>query len=169
MLKKRHHKLNGNIVFLDIDGVFTSERVHRTIFNKDNYGVWSKFDPIAIDYLNNLYHDNDIDFVICSSWRNSFDTKEIKHMLYSAGFQGAILASTQKDFRTINKQKSIQNFVEEHKPKNWLVIDDECLSWGEPFIQKKNAVRTCTFNGFDCFAMEECTQIVNSWKCKVYE
>lgn len=169
LTKDNHsHKLNGNIIFLDIDGVFTSERVHRTIQNKSHYGVWAKFDPIAIDYFNNLYFNHNISFVICSSWRNTFETKGLKHILYSAGFQGAILSCTQNDNRVINKPKSIEQFIEDHKPKNWLVVDDECRQWDQTiFVPKKTAVKTCTFNGLDCFAMEECSNIIRSWKVSI--
>ena len=37
------------LVFLDIDGVFTSSRVH--FAHAAAYEMWHRFDPVAVDFI----------------------------------------------------------------------------------------------------------------------
>ena len=41
------------LVFLDIDGVFTSSRVHYA--HNASYDMWHRFDPVAIDFMNKIH------------------------------------------------------------------------------------------------------------------
>lgn len=80
------------LVFLDIDGVLASNRVH---FSWDNeYDKWSKFDPVAVDFFNKIWDRYPVEFVLMSTWKKSLDVNDemITHWIMSAfknsGFRG---------------------------------------------------------------------------------
>ena len=50
------------LVFLDIDGVFTSSRVHAA--HNASYDSWHLFDPVAIDFMNRIH---DTHPVVCDN------------------------------------------------------------------------------------------------------
>ena len=53
------------LVFLDIDGVFTSSRVHyahNAVFN-----IWHRFDPVAVDFMNKIHDKYPVEFVLIST------------------------------------------------------------------------------------------------------
>lgn len=100
------------LVFLDIDGVFTSDRVHDSVINDikpigpyDYYRPdgrlvslppqWDRFDPIAIDFMNRLDQTiHGLRFVLSTTWKDTLRCQSdiISHWVLSsfknAGFRG---------------------------------------------------------------------------------
>jgi len=60
------------VIFLDIDGVFTSKRAHLAS-NRIDDEMWIHFDPIAIQFMNRLDDQYDIDWVLMSTWVHGVD------------------------------------------------------------------------------------------------
>ena len=50
------------LVFLDIDGVFTSSRVHYA--HNAVYKMWHRFDPVAVDFMNKIHDKYPVEFVL---------------------------------------------------------------------------------------------------------
>ena len=68
--------------FLDIDGVFTSERLHLASFASNKH-FWQWFDPVALKFFDTLPYHYDIEYVMHSSWlltNNKFS--EYRSMFY---------------------------------------------------------------------------------------
>ena len=68
----------SNYIFLDIDGVLTSARLHVATRKT---GVWSAFDPVAVSFLEKLVVKWPAEIIISSTWRNLF-TKDQFNMLF---------------------------------------------------------------------------------------
>ena len=49
----KDHKLfqRKYLIFLDIDGVLASSRVHCAHNADQSYGLWARLDPVAMDFL----------------------------------------------------------------------------------------------------------------------
>lgn len=84
---------NRYVVFLDIDGVFTSTRVHLAK-DVESSAMWDTFDPIAVDVLNSLDRNHYVDFVLMTTWveglKNSDKTMYhwVTAAFRNAGFRG---------------------------------------------------------------------------------
>lgn len=137
------------LVFLDIDGVLTSHRVHASHGGSSN--MWSRFDPVAVDLLNRLHDFFDVEFVISSAWQEGVSIKDPQNFLWveaafrSAGFRGkfpypswkvdpegevarkgygeeytfTVMGQERKTKRKDRPQK-IQHYVEQHTSENFL-------------------------------------------------
>jgi hypothetical protein len=89
------------LVFLDIDGVLTSQRVHTTY--QGEYGMWCQFDPVAIHFFNWMHDTYPIETVIMSTWKNGLrnDDAMIEHWVRAAfansGFRGTLASPWKTD------------------------------------------------------------------------
>ena len=75
-------------IFLDIDGVFTSHRVHMS--KRFERMMWVEFDKVAIEFMNTIHEKHNVDFVIMSTWKNGLDSADpmIIHWIDSASHFG---------------------------------------------------------------------------------
>jgi len=82
------------LVFLDIDGVFTSARVNYA--HNASYDMWHRFDPVAVDFMNKIHDKYPVEFVLMSTWKNFIDatSNQAEHWVKAAfgnsGFRGTI-------------------------------------------------------------------------------
>jgi hypothetical protein len=89
------------LVFLDIDGVFTSARVN--IAHNASYEMWHRFDPVAIDFMNKIHDMHEVEFVLMSTWKNYIDVSsfQVEHWIKAAfgnsGFKGQFAAPWKTD------------------------------------------------------------------------
>lgn len=80
------------LVLLDIDGVFTSNRVHVAHNAVDS--MWQRLDIVVVDFMNYIHDTYNAEFVIMSTWARGCDVKNpmIEHWVRacfaSAGFRG---------------------------------------------------------------------------------
>lgn len=81
------------IVFLYIDGVFTSSRQHIAADRPDGE-MWAQFDPVAIQFMNRLHARYEIDWVIMSTWGVGLEKSDattahwVMAAFRNAGFRG---------------------------------------------------------------------------------
>lgn len=127
------------LVFLDIDGVFTSSRVHMAQ-NNTEYGIWNKFDPVAIEFMNKIHNEYAVQFVLMSTWKNylKHDDHTIEHWIYaafaSAGFLGKFATPWKTDPHEtwVNKPSyydrayEVKEYLEEYGKdvKDFIMFDD---------------------------------------------
>ena len=89
------------LVFLDIDGVFTSSRVH--FAHAAAYQMWHRFDPVAVDFMNKIHDRYPAEFVIMSTWKDNLrsDDNSIEHWVRAAfgnsGFRGQLATPWKTD------------------------------------------------------------------------
>lgn len=115
---------NRIILFLDFDGVLTSLRVEKSL--PCDPKMWSKFDPVAISFLNKVCDRYPVDIVVCSTWRKFFPLHSLQHMLWAAGLHHEIVNVT-PDF-IVDKAESIASYLKDLRERPlFVVLDDDPL------------------------------------------
>lgn len=132
---KNNNKLSEyNIIFLDIDGVLSSEIFFTNNYYKQNKGF---IDPIALDKLILLLNENNYKIVLSSSWRmdSVFSTLEY-FKTANFGVNKGILMKLEpylvgvtpfivKNNKHLSRGTEIQKFIEENNIKNYVILDDD--------------------------------------------
>lgn len=116
-----------NIIILDLDGVlittvpWESDKMH-----EDGY---SDFNPICVKNLNRILKDTGYDIVLSSARR-----KEVNRLVMNGYFKNRGVDKLIKEYvpnydvegeKRLNRREEIEKFLDEHKPKNYLIIDDD--------------------------------------------
>ena len=164
------------LVFLDIDGVLTSNRVHYSGIYE--YDMWHQFDPIAIQFFNKIHDRYPVEFVLISTWKNYLrnDDKNIEHWIRAAfansGFRGDFseLWKTDPDNLWINKPRpydrshEIRDYLEEYATdiKDYIIFDDNDYNF-EKVLGKKRLVKTDPENGLLYKHMKNAMSIMGQW------
>jgi len=144
------------VIFLDIDGVVATERALNEKL-EEWYGVTSKpmsemnkirkdklkrqayvpnynmsywpFDPIAVSYLHRIVRDNeDVKFVISSSWRESTNMKMLEHVFRLKGLHIPMIGFTRLlDNGDADRGLEIVDWINTdhgYEVTHWCAIDD---------------------------------------------
>jgi len=164
------------LVFLDIDGVFTSSRVHYA--HNAVYDMWQRFDPVAIDFMNKIHDRYPVEFVLISTWKNHLqnDDGNIEHWIRSAfansGFRGdfAEMWKTDPDNLWVNKPSpydrshEIRDYLEEYGQdiKDYIIFDDNDYGF-EMVLGKRRLVQTDPENGMLYKHMKNAMSIMGQW------
>lgn len=165
------------LVFVDIDGVLTSTRVH---FADDNRGlIWSKFDPIAIEFFNKI-HDTyeDVEFVLISTWRdhlpiNGHTTLWVESAFRSSGFRGNFhdkwKVNPENDTELWVKRRAheIKHFLENYAPecKDYIIFDDSDYLFAD-ILGKRRHIKTDPDNGILFRHMRDASAMMGVWDRK---
>lgn len=163
------------LVFLDIDGVFTSHRV--TFASANPKEMWVEFDPIAVNFMNRLHHKYDVEFVLMSTWKDGLDAEEdmISHWVLAAfrnaGFEGNFAPKWKTN--TENKKKTfqydrhheVQEYLDFYKPDDFLLFDDNTYKF-DTHLNKKRLIQTDPTNGLLYKHMQKAMSIVGEWETK---
>jgi len=130
-----------SVIFLDIDGVITSRRVH-VAYGDD--GPWSRPDPVAVAFLNRLVADACATVVISSSWRKEESREFILNMLVQAGFTGEL----HDDWATPDighRGDEVADWLSRHlEVVRWVALDDDASG----FRRRQQVVTTSLEEGF---------------------
>jgi len=164
------------LVFLDIDGVFTSSRVHYA--HNASYEMWHRFDPVAVDFMNKIHDRYPVEFVLISTWKNYLrvDDYNISHWVRSAfansGFRGIIsdMWKTDSDNLWPNKptpyyrSHEIRDYLAEYGEDilDYIIFDDNDYGF-EKVLGKKRLVRTDPENGLLYKHMLKAQSIMGQW------
>ena len=162
------------IVFVDFDGVLTSQRVHMAQPN-DSYPLWSTFDPIAIEWFNKIdrtYHD--VSFVWTTTWRNNLiDSGHIRHIVYSmwynAGFRGNLgdpwRVNPDNSLPTDLRAEEIADYLTNWAPEceDYLILDDSNYNFNK-ILPKKRFVQTSPTDGILSKHMLDALSIMGKWE-----
>jgi hypothetical protein len=164
------------LVFLDIDGVFTSSRVHYA--HNAVYKMWHRFDPVAVDFMNKIHDRYPVEFVLISTWKNYLrnDDHQIEHWIRSAfansGFRGDFptMWKTDPDNLWVNKPSpydrshEIRDYLVDHAPDvlDYIIFDDNDYGF-EKVLGKKRLIRTDPENGLLFKHMQKAQSIIGQW------
>lgn len=167
------------LVFLDIDGVFTSSRVH-TAHNAE-YEMWHRFDPVAVDFMNRIHDTYPVEFVLISTWKNYLrnDDLNVSHWVRAAfgnsGFRGTFSELWKTDPDNLwpnkppgyNRAGEILDYLEEHAPdvEDYIIFDDNDYGF-ERVLGKRRLVRTDPENGLLHKHMLNAMSIMGNWEKK---
>ena len=164
------------IVFLDIDGVFTSFRAQYSSGNPSD--MWNYFDPVAINFMNKIHDKFDsVYFVLISTWKNGLSTNEpmIEHWIVSAfrnaGFRGEFYSpwKTNPDNfdKFINRAFEIKYYIENFTPDliDYIIFDDDDYGF-ERVLGKKRFIKTSGEDGLLSKHMKNAMSIMGMWKEK---
>lgn len=138
-----------NIVLLDLDGVLITTQVGlKDKMHEDGY---SDFNPICVANLNKILKDTGYDIVLSSMRRTKVDIDLMNKYFEARGVAKPIIAYTQ-DWAATNsiyytRRREIELFLEEHKPNNYLILDDDKSLSGASEEIKDNWIQTQMMTG----------------------
>jgi hypothetical protein len=164
------------LVFLDIDGVFTSSRVHYA--HAAAYEMWHRFDPVAVDFMNRIHDRYPVEFVIMSTWKNNLrsDDNTIEHWVRAAfgnsGFRGQIATPWKTDPDNVIWQRKgandraheVKEYLELYGEdvKDFILFDDNRYRFKE-VLGKGRLVQTDHENGLLYKHMQNAQSLMGTW------
>lgn len=165
------------LVFLDIDGVFTSNRVHYA--HNADYNTWHRFDPVAVDFMNKIHDLYPVEFVLMSTWKNNLPTDSdmtehwVKSAFGNSGFRGKFAAPWKTDpeniliTNTSQRAVEVQKYLLEHgsDAKDFILFDDNSYDF-DVILCKRRLVRTDADNGLLHRHMKDAMSIMGQWNKK---
>ena len=164
------------LVFLDIDGVFTSSRVHYA--HAAAYEMWHRFDPVAVDFMNKIHDRYPVEFVIMSTWKNYLDAKSnmLEHWVRAAfgnsGFRGQLASPWKTDPDNVIWQRKglndraheVREYLELYGQdiKDYILFDDNAYRFKE-VLGKSRLVKTDHENGLLYKHMLNAQSLMGQW------
>lgn len=111
-----------NIIFLDIDGVLTSARVH---IPSGHGGAWRRFDPIALEFIEKVGHRWPAKIVLSSTWRDFFDYRSITHIFHNSTIPELLHSDWKTKNRQANRGLEVEAWLSAHpNVENYIILDD---------------------------------------------
>ena len=163
-----------NIIFLDIDGVLSTERYMRVQAlrsgkSTNDYEFQFNFDPIATDNLKEIVACTNANIVISSTWRikrtnNSILWDELLNNMTKLGLKERIIGTTPiifKDKRSNNRAIEIQQWLLDNKErdiKRFVIIDD---TWDMGEYSSTNLARCWSYSGITAEIKEKAINILS--------
>ncbi len=162
------------LVFLDIDGVFTSSRVHYA--HNAKYEMWHRFDPVAVDFMNKIHDRYPVEFVLMSTWKNGLrsDDQMTEHWVRAAfgnsGFRGEFASpwKTDPDNFAVHKRWDRGNEVKDYLETfatdvlDFILFDDNRYRFKE-ILGKNRLVHTDHENGLLYKHMLNAQSLMGNW------
>lgn len=164
------------LILLDIDGVFTSWRVHEA-HNAYQAAMWQRFDPVAVDFMNYIHDTYPVEFVLMSTWKNYLRTDDImiEHWVRAAfansGFRGVIASPWKTDPDNFAGQKKwdrgdeVKNYLENFATdvKDFILFDDNRHRFKE-ILGRRRLVLTDPDNGLLHKHMLNAKSLMGNWE-----
>lgn len=165
------------LIFLDIDGVFTSNRVHYA--HNAAYKMWSRFDPVAVDFMNKIHDTYPVEFVLMSTWKNGLrsDDQITEHWVRAAfansGFRGEFASPWKTDPDNFSPMKKwdrgneVKDYLENFATdvEDFILFDDNRYRFNE-ILGKKRLVQTNPDDGLLHKHMLHATSLMGNWEKK---
>lgn len=164
------------IVFLDIDGVFTSNRVQFASQNSSD--IWNKFDPVAVEFMNKIDHKyKNVKFCLISTWKNGLKTDDImtEHWMLTAfrnaGFTGNFTTPWKTNPDNFDKfptrANEILDFNNTFYPniEDFIIFDDNDYGF-KRILGKSRLIRTDANNGLLFKHMKDANSMMGMWEEK---
>lgn len=166
------------LVFLDIDGVFTSNRVH-TAHNAYEAAMWQRFDPVATDFFNYIHDTYPVEFCLMSTWKNGLRNDDImvEHWVRSAfansGFRGTFAAPWKTDpdnfapVKNWDRGNEVKDYLENFGAdvEDFILFDDNRYRFNE-ILGKKRLVWTSHEDGLLHKHMLNAMSLMGTWEKK---
>jgi hypothetical protein len=143
-----------NYIFLDIDGVLTSARLHVATRKR---GVWSAFDPVAVAFLEKVVRAWPAEIIVSSTWRNLFDASQFQHLLGCSDLANFFHQVWKTPILGRARGLEVNAWLTEHggKEYTYIILDDNSDFLPE---QMSRLVQTDAENGM---LAEHYTKILN--------
>ena len=169
------------LVFVDIDGVLASSRVHYA--SNSGAMIWSEFDPVAIKFFNRIHETYDqVEFVLISTWRDWLDVDNRHILLWietafrNSGFRGnlrypAWKVNPEDDAELWGKRRAEEIKVYLKTPeqgfgyKDFIIFDDSDYGFNR-VLGIKRFVQTDPDNGILFRHMRDASSIMGTWDKK---
>ena len=160
------------LVFLDIDGVFTSTRVQMAHGSNE---LWDTFDPVAIQFMNWIDRTYEgVEFMLVSTWKDGLrhDDQMIRHWVLSAfrnaGFRGVLCDTWKSNPDNLPRFKHRAHEIRDYLDNNpavvdFIVFDDTDYAF-DSVLGKKRWVRTDSHNGLLQKHMIHAKSLLGTWK-----
>lgn len=166
--KKKPLNNSMKVLFLDFDGVLTSEQHLIRVYRSDFHGEKPKFCPIACSNLRWILEQGDIKIVISSSWRKHKTIEDLQSVLYDHGIINAEVIGKTPLFEGVKRGEEIEAWLKDHpEVTKYAILDDfpDVLDHQRPHL-----VQTRFDHGLMLKdAMEVCLILnVNAEKIKIY-
>jgi hypothetical protein len=141
------------VLFLDIDGVLCSSRVHHGLTSRNSL-IWDKFDPVAVDFLNGLFIDYDLSLVLTSTWRelSYSDPQWVFSAFSNAGFLGKWASPNWKTGKNTtstlyDRALEVRDYLDAFPYyDDYLILDDTDFGFNK-ILPRKRFVQTDAHNG----------------------
>jgi hypothetical protein len=166
------------LVFLDIDGVFTSSRVN--FAHNATYDMWHRFDPVAIDFMNKIHDKHSVEFVLMSTWKNFLDvsSNSVEHWVRAAfgnsGFRGKIADVWKTDPKEswinhpgLQRGDEVRMYLEDYgsEVEDFILFDDNKYNFKEA-LGKQRLVWTDAEEGLLYRHMKIAASLMGTWSKK---
>jgi len=169
---------NMKIIFLDIDGVFNSEKYYK---QRKDFTPWDEskeFDPECVDIFNYIIGQTGASIVVSSCWRKG-NLNYLKELFRTTGICGNVIGETIKlrwncDYPGVSIPRGCeikQYYAEKHgfihyswkendsKLKSYVIIDDDSDMLYE---QRNNFVKTNSSIGLTVSDCMKAIKILNN-------
>lgn len=116
------------IIFLDIDGVLTTEQSYASATMIDGY-LFVPFRPDPVENLNKLVKDTGAKVVMSSSWRYGKSVKDLRALLLNEEVECDLIDKTPEIHKDACRGQEIQCWFMENKDLNiesFVILDDNC-------------------------------------------
>lgn len=170
------------LVFLDVDGVFTSSRVHYAHNSSPKYSMWCRFDPVAVDFMNRIHDRYDgVEFVLMSTWKNFLPIKDdplvndsVYHWVEAAfrnsGFRGPLASpfrtnpTDDTDLWAKDRAYEVLDYLDKYGSDvvDYLLFDDNRYRFNE-VLPKKRLVQTDHEDGLLYKHMKNAASMMGNW------
>lgn len=137
-----------NVIFLDMDGVLTSPRLAAATRKLNSpYGDvgCDVVDFHAARFLSTICLKWNAKIVIVSVWRKNRRRHEWNSIFMHTNLEDFM---DHKDWRVdtdVNRSEGIKRYMAEHPVDDYIIVDDETMSYNEE--QMKHLIQTSTVDG----------------------
>lgn len=142
-------KMN-NIILLDLDGVLITDGSWKA--NDIHEDGYSDFNIKCVEKFNEFADKIGYDIVLSSDRRIAVDIDKMNEIFKARGMKKPIIAYVPEynveGAPWLNRRQEIEMFLEEFKPENYLILDDDKSLSGASEEIKKNWIQTYMSVGF---------------------
>lgn len=108
------------LLFLDIDGVLTNNKL---VYNNSNSDLIYPFSKSCVEALNIILKSHRLKIILTSSWRNVFDVDK-QCRIFKENNLRQMPAGTTKDLGYENRYQEIALYLENKKVDTFVILDD---------------------------------------------
>ncbi|GAB5416196.1 MAG: hypothetical protein Crog4KO_12200 [Crocinitomicaceae bacterium] len=148
-------------IILDLDGVLiTTPPWKPDQMDSDGYSLFNKS---CVENLNKLLDHVDAELWLSSTRRTVKTLSEFNQIFKHRGINGSIKGFLPEYENCFSRKEEVLKFIEEHKCKNYLIIDDDKSLDDLDDSIKQRLIRTELLNGFRDVELQRALNIIESW------
>jgi len=133
-------------LILDLDGVLITTPPWKA--DEMDFDGYSKFNQSCIDNLNELLALTDFDIWLSSTRRTMKSIEEFNLIFANRNIKKPVLGFLPEYTSCANRKEEILRYLDEFKPENYLILDDDKSLNGLDNIIKDRLILTQLMKGF---------------------